>query len=53
MFKAVAKAVDAKVTTRKKPSRVIAQIEEGLKSVRDIRSGKETPKTLEEIIYGN
>lgn len=51
-FKAVAKAVDAKVTTRKKPNRVMAQIEEGLKEIGKIRRGEAKGMTLEEALYG-
>ncbi len=54
MFRAVAKAVDAKVSTPKKPKtgRILAKIEEGLKDVARIQRGEIKPMTLEEALYG-
>lgn len=50
-FKALAKEVDAKVTTRKKPNRLMAEIEEGLKEIGKIRRGEAQGMTLEEALY--
>ena len=52
MFKALAKEVDAKVTTRKKTNRLMTEIEEGLKEIGKIRRGEAQGMTLEEALYG-